>query len=328
MTFATPVLLTAFRRPDMTARVLSAIARNRPARLFISFDGARSDNAEELRLVEATRALVDDLVTWPCDLQIQSSDTNLGCRLGMTTALDWFFSQVEEGIVLEDDCLPHPDFFPYCAELLERFRDEPHVMCISGDNSIHLRTPGFRKPSYSFVRQPLVWGWATWRSAWEHYDRDLVRWAQVRLSGDRVRDLFADPIERAIQVQTLDKLLLQGRPDTWDFQWGFTLSEARGLCVVPRTNLIQNIGFSADATHTRSAADPRANVPGVGILPLRHPRSVRESRRNSRTITDHIHGGAELRRQRRFHRRAAQSLRFRFGALRDRWTNRNLSSVG
>lgn len=176
---ATPVLRLTFNRPDTTAQVLEAIRDARPEQLFVASDGPRPHVANDADRVAQTRAVVERLVDWPCRIEHRYSDTNQGCRVGVSSAISWFFEHVEEGIILEDDCVPHPDFFGYCTELLERYRDDERVMSIGGSNTVELSLSD-QRATYCFVSQPLVWGWATWRNAWQDYDSDLDRWRAIR----------------------------------------------------------------------------------------------------------------------------------------------------
>lgn len=264
-----PVLLTVWRRPESARRVVDALRVARPARLFIASDGPGDEHDEALVL--ETRREVLAGVDWNCEIETLHRERNLGCRLAMAGAIDWFFDRVPEGIILEDDCLPHPDFFPYCAELLARYRDDYRVMHIGGDNSTGLDWEG--EESYRFVRWPQVWGWATWRRAWRHYDRDLTAWA-VATRGWRARRVIPDAIDRETWMPILRKLRETGEPDTWDYQWVATNLRLGGVSIVPRSNLITNTGFGAGATHTHDPGHARAHRPTQPLLPLVHPGSV------------------------------------------------------
>lgn len=260
-----PVLLVVWNRPAETRRVLEALRPVRPSRLYVACDGPRSN--EEAHLVDEVRELVATMVDWPCQVLTNYSSTNSGCRVGVTRAIDWFFEHEDEGIILEDDCIPHPDFFPFCDEILARYRNDDRVMHIAGDNTAAVTIP--QDWSYCFVRYPHIWGWATWRRAWRHYDRDLKGWSAFRNS-EQLPDLFPEPEMRETWVPIFNRLLDEGIPDTWDWQWAATTLMRNGLCIQPTRNLISNIGFNERATHTRRAS-VRAEAPLESILPLRHP---------------------------------------------------------
>jgi hypothetical protein len=275
-------LLIAWRRPHHTRRVLDALRVVRPERLFVAVDGPDEDaRPGESAAVAATIDVIESSVDWPCTVSRRYSPSNQGCREGVSSAIDWFFGEAEEGVILEDDCVPHPEFFRFTAELLRRYRDDARVMSIAGDNSAGLRSS--RSSSYTFVRYPQIWGWATWRRAWQRYDRDLAGYARARASGDW-RRMVPDPAERAYFERVLDGILDAGTPDTWDYQWVATLLQHGGLSVHPRVNLVSNIGFGPEAVHTTNTQHRRADVPTESILPLGHPLRVRLDRSASRFV--------------------------------------------
>ena len=263
----TPVVMMVFNRPELSRRVFEAVREARPAKLLVVADGPRDtrpDDAENCRL---TRAIVTN-VDWPCELVTNFSDVNLGCKKRVSSGLDWVFGEVEEAIILEDDCLPHPDFFPYCAELLEKYRHDDRIFHIAGN---HFRTTGERNPdSYYFSRYSFIWGWASWRRAWKHYDVEMKLWPAIR-DGGWLRDFLGDE-SMARRFTREFQEIYDGKVDTWDFQWGLACWINSGLSIRPHVNLISNIGFSADATHTKDADNPAANRPTEPMaFPLRHP---------------------------------------------------------
>lgn len=300
------VLLLTFNRPDLTAETLKAISTYRPAKLFVASDGPRPFVAEDRELVDHTRSLIEQHVSWPCEIHRLYRGKNLGLREGVIQAIDWFFEHVDEGIILEDDCVPHPDFFGYCEELLERYRDDERVWCIQGDNSAQLDLEG--NASYGFIKYALVWGWATWKRAWIHFDRDLEIWQKVR--GTRaVTELWPDRIERRINQQILDDLV-RNPSVTWDYQWAFTVAWHRGLTTVPRVNLIRNVGWGReDATHTKGRGK-RANASTASILPLRHPPSVTRDRGAERqALYSKIFGAARFSLRYQIRKHARKTIR-------------------
>ncbi len=260
-----PVAFLIFNRPQQTQRVFEAIRAARPMRLLVVADGPRADRVGESERCAQTRAIVDR-IDWPCEVQRNFAETNLGCKRRIASGLTWVFQQVEEAIVLEDDCLPHASFFPYCAELLDRYRNDPRVMAISGDNF------GFEKQrnnSYYFSRYVHVWGWASWRRAWNLYDVEMKLWPIFR-DGGWLADLFANPRDQLGWRTALDATF-QGKNDTWDYQLSFAAFINHMLAIVPTRNLVTNIGFGADATHTGGHV-PYANLALETMeLPLKHP---------------------------------------------------------
>ena len=264
MSFSTPVLLIAFNRPESTARVLRSLAEIQPQKLYVACDGHRSGRPQEARRCEAVRALVSQM-DWPCDLQTLFQPSNLGCRAGVTTALDWFFEQEEEGIVLEDDIVADPTFFPFCQELLERYRHDERVGVIAANN--HQRRPPSDGSSYRFSIYSHCWGWASWRRAWRCNDPELRGWPAFR-DGQWLEKLGGKALARR-WGPWLDQLSA-GQIDTWDMIWQFSCWQQGFLTVIPAVELVENIGFGVDATHTLDERSPLGS-PGSLSFPLRHP---------------------------------------------------------
>jgi hypothetical protein len=266
-TFQTPVALIVFNRPKTTRKVFDAIAEIRPSRLLIVADGPRPDRAGEDELCAQVREVVQ-AVNWPCEVLTNFAGRNLGCQERVVSGLDWVFSQVEEAIILEDDCLPGSSFFAFCEELLNRYRGDSRVAAISGTNFLEKYFKS--EDSYYFSRLGGVWGWATWRSEWQRYDRHLKHWPYHRDEGT-LSEIFSDPRAVAYWTQVFDKMYDKSGPNTWDYQWLYTHLVNHSVTAVPKVNLVTNIGFGTDATHT-SQADPRLIVPSRTIVfPLRHP---------------------------------------------------------
>lgn len=266
MAFDTPVLLIAWRRPDSTKRVIEAIRPLAPSLVFVACDGPRANNIGEAELVDAVRRVIEAEIDWPCVLERRFSAFNQGCKIGVSSAIQWFFDHVEQGIILEDDCLPNQDFLPFCQSLLDLYRTDSRIWCISGSNFQRGQRRG--DGSYYFSRYMHCWGWASWRRCWNSYDRDLTRWSSLKNSG-LMETIFDDPDERAHWGLIWDRLLTESEPDTWDYQWLFTIFANGGLIAIPNTNLVKNIGFGPDATHTKEEfISTQADQP---LGPLVHP---------------------------------------------------------
>jgi hypothetical protein len=260
--------LIVFNRPHLTRAVFDAVSQVRPTSLFVIADGARNGKPGEEELCREVRSICSQ-VDWPCEVQTNFADTNLGCRDRVVTGLDWVFSLVEEAIILEDDCLPDPSFFPYCRELLDRYRGDPRISMISGTNMVEkdLKTDY----SYFFCQLGYIWGWATWRSAWRRYDRSLARWPEVKQSA-LLDQIFENPESVAYWSRTFDQMHTGTGVNTWDFQWIYTTLINNALTIVPSVNLISNIGFGPDATHTSTPSAVqwfRKSRPME--FPLKHP---------------------------------------------------------
>jgi hypothetical protein len=267
----TPVALIIFNRPDTTQKVFDEIAKARPPKLLVVGDGARSNRPGEAERVAAARAIIQQ-VNWPCEVLCNFSDRNLGCKARVSSGLDWVFEQVPEAIILEDDCLPDPSFFRFCEELLEKYREDRRVGMISGDNFQFGRK--YNEDSYYFSKYIHIWGWATWRDRWVGtYDVNLSSWPHVRDSGGLAK-LIENKKEAAVWTHIFNEVHL-GKIDTWDHQWAYA-NWVNGRCgILPTVNLISNIGFGADATHTVRTSH-LASLPRYTVdFPLLHPREFR-----------------------------------------------------
>ena len=265
----TPVALFVFNRPETTARVIEAVRAADPPLLLVVADGPRPDVPSDATACREVRALIDR-IDWPCPVRTNYADANLGCRARVASGIDWVFDEVPEAILLEDDTLPDPTFFRFAEELLGRYREDNRVMCISGDNFQRGRRRG--SASYYFSRYTHIWGWATWRRAWDRYDRDLTRWPTLRAEG-WLASVLRDPAEIEYWTNVFDRVA-RGDIDTWDYQWLFTCWVEGGLTVLPNRNLVTNIGFFPGATHT-SGDSALARIPTEPMgFPLVHPEHV------------------------------------------------------
>jgi len=272
MSFSVPLLLIAFNRPEPTARVFAVLRQLQPERLYVACDGPRPERPGEAERCSQVRELIEGSIDWPCELQTQYQAANLGCRRGVTAALDWFFDQVEEGIVLEDDILPDPSFFPFCQELLERYRHDTRIGAIAANN--HQRSAPADGSSYRFSIYSHCWGWASWRRAWRCNDPNLAGWPAFR-GGGWLEQLGGHEFAR-IWGGWLDALHA-GRIDTWDMVWQFSCWQQGLLTVIPEVELVENIGFTSEATHTIDERSPLAER-GAIAFPLRHPAVIQADR--------------------------------------------------
>jgi len=268
MSFGVPILLVAWRRPETLRQVIYAIRKVQPTRLYVACDGPSPGRPGEAEKVLATKKVIEDEINWSCHVECLYSEINQGCRLGVSRAISWFFDQVEEGIILEDDCVPHPDFFSYCDELLDRYRNDARIWWISGTNARLGSIPS--ENSYFISRYGHCWGWATWRTRWTHYDRDLSSLSSF-LKTHGFHSLFPDRRQAHFWRKQLLRLRDVHYPDTWDYQWSYTCLINGGLSVVPSSNLVSNIGFDQDATHTKNSYGALCTQVTQSIMPLRHP---------------------------------------------------------
>jgi hypothetical protein len=281
----TPVVFIIFKRPNTTEKVFEIIRQAKPPKLFVIADGARPDIPEEAEKCAAARAIIDR-VDWDCKILKNYSEINLGCAKRVSSGLDWVFQQVEEAIILEDDCLPHPTFFRFCEELLEYYRHDERIMSISA-----LSVPNRAKlesNSYFFSRYQRSWGWATWKRAWQYFDFEMNMWSLVK-NTNWLENIFENTNDIKDWTRILESVS-QDNVDTWDYQWMFSCWVQGGLSILPNVNLVNNIGFGAESTHTNNIMDRRANLAVQSInFPIQHPQFVTRDLQADFFIQTHVH---------------------------------------
>jgi hypothetical protein len=262
------VLFIIFNRPDTTTVAFDRLRQVRPARLYVAADGPRASREGEEELCRAARQ-VTELVDWPCEVKRLYRDHNLGCGKGVSGALNWFFYHEERGIIIEDDIVPHPDFFGYCHELLDHYNDKPEVMHINGCNFQQgvKRSDG----SYYFSAFPHVWGWASWRRAWKTYDLNLSD-VNYFYNLKKLRRYFSDKNITRWWYQIFFRMN-QKQIDTWDYQWNYAIWNSGGKVITPNMNMIRNVGFGADATHTHDTNSRFADLETFPVGKIIHPSS-------------------------------------------------------
>lgn len=282
-----PILFLVFNRPDTTAKVFERIRAAKPPRLYVAADGPREGLTGELKACQRVRDIVTQ-VDWPCELKTLFQDRNLGCKIGVSTAISWFFEHEPEGIILEDDVLPDPSFFDYCDALLEKYRFDERVGMISGSNLISSRVDC--RESYFFSKIPLIWGWAAWRRSWQPYDVALKNWPAWDRSRGLQKLFPRKPLVISYWRDAFNRVF-DGKLNTWDYQLMFTRWSNGGLTIIPKNNLTDNLGYGVNATHTSQ------NKPACLIdspitrlnFPLTHPAQVQASDTRDLLIFKHVH---------------------------------------
>lgn len=302
MSFSKPVAFIIFNRPDLTEIVFEAIRQAKPKKLLVVADGPRF--TEEAEKCEKARAVIGR-VDWECEVLTNFSDTNLGCKRRVSSGLDWIFSEVEEAIILEDDCLPAPSFFDFCQTLLDKYKHDERIMMIGG---INFQPDNHRNDySYYFSKYVHIWGWASWRRAWEHYDVDIKTWQEYKNLG-LMDSVCNDPDEKKYWSDIFDKVY-DGGIDTWDYQWVYTCWSQNALSILPHFNLISNIGFRLDATHTINDS-PYANQPTTDIWQIKHFPFVARSQDADQYTFDNHYGGKQIRENRTLTHRIRRKLSY------------------
>lgn len=241
-----PVLMIVFNRPETTQRVFEAVRAYQPKHLYVSADGPRSDHPEDAARIQEVRNIFER-IDWPCKLFTHFLPENRGCRYAPPEGISWFFENEEQGVILEDDCLPSQDFFRFAEKLLDKYHDNEKIMHIGGANFQNGRRKTER--SYYFSNSPHIWGWATWRRAWKYYDVDMKTFPDYVKSGKIKKRLPGRPYQQWRYLQQMDATYNHSPYfRTWDWQWTFTLFDLEGIAIIPEYNMISNIGFSG--THT------------------------------------------------------------------------------
>ena len=287
----TPIAFIVFNRPDLTRRTFERIREQRPSILFVIADGPHAEVPTDVERCAEVRDIVSQ-VDWPCEVHYDWAEANLGLKARVSSGIDWVFTQTDRTIILEDDCVPHEDFFGFCEALLDRYESDERVFGITGSNfqDGHIRGTG----SYYFSRFNPLWGWATWKRAWEPFDVDMGFWSDWHDSGGFDKT-FPQLEEREYWDEQFESAR-DGRVDSWGYPWiAFNLYSG-GLTATPNANLISNVGFGQDSTHLKGQT--RAGFRPVSDLgPLIHPESVEPDTEADWYLYEHRFGGAVRRRR-------------------------------
>ncbi len=265
-----PVLLIVYNRPDFVEHQLKLLLKQpNVSTIYIAGDGPKKTSKDRARVTEV-KTVVKRLSTKTSDkvsqrIKTHFSPKNQGCQRGVESAINWFFEHETQGIILEDDCRPDPTFFVYCGELLEKYQADVRIGMISGTKPVQSVTI---KDSYFFSRHSMVWGWATWKRAWQDYQA-VKQQGLVWLQGEAIRSALLELISLS-QLKTIEKVL-RGEIDTWDYIWYLTNLVQSRYCILPSHNLISNVGFLPDATHTKLKTT-QSELPVLPLrMPLKHP---------------------------------------------------------
>jgi hypothetical protein len=288
--FTTAVLFLIFNRPETTARVFEAIRQARPSRLYVASDGPRKNRPDDVDRIESVRKIATT-IDWRCDVKILFREENLGCKIAVSNAISWFFEHEEFGIILEDDCVPHQDFFEFCSNLLELYANDDRVSVITGNNFQNGQIRG--EASYYFSKYNHCWGWATWRRAWQYYQGELPFWPNWKRSDGWIASC-PDNVERRYWATIFDQAF-EGAIDSWAYPWTACVWKHGGLTATPNVNLVTNIGFGVDATHTHHPNAHQASVPTEALPAIVHPELIEQDRSADRYVFDHAFGGRLLR---------------------------------
>jgi hypothetical protein len=261
-----PILLIIFNRPETTKRVFESIRQAKPTKLFIAADGPRNTRIGEEKLCSDTRKIVEK-IDWSCDVYRNYSEKNLGCYTSVPRAISWFFENVNNGIILEDDCLPNQSFFSYCESLLDKYKNGENIMLISGDNFQNYQTEP--TDSYYFSKYANIWGWASWKRAWKSFINEFTTIDDSKMK-EKIKLAFSTNEERDYWLNFYKKIK-KGKFDNWDAKWFLSIIYNDGICLTPTINLIENIGFGNDATNTKNGEGSNLQIKSKILSDIRHP---------------------------------------------------------
>lgn len=285
-----PVVFIVYKRPEQTKRVLESIRLARPKRLYVVADGAKSSSAVELEAVAAVRSLIDG-VDWDCEVFTDYSDRNLGLRERTISGLNWVFSREGRAIILEDDCLASPSFFRFCEDLLERYGEDESVAGVGGTNAF-LPIGDNSAGSYSFSQYPAVWGWATWSRVWGKFSDSLPA---LKANDLNRFNNFAPTLKSRVYWAARFEDVRKFRLDTWDYQLAYLCMTERALWAIPNKNLISNIGFGTEASHTVSSNSRFARLSAGNLhFPLKHPARIETSTEYDSLVRSELHKGGKF----------------------------------
>ena len=267
-----PTLITAWNRPEKIDALIRSLKIIKPKKLYFSCDGPKNKSSYELIKIEKTRKIINENIDWDCSLEKKFNKDNLGCRFNMINSINWIFEKNETAIILEDDCIPNPDFFKFCFYLLKRHKNDKDIWNINGTNLQNGIKRG--NSSYYFSRYFHSWGWATWRDRWNKIDDELKNY-EVFKNSNNLDNFFLNKSEKKYWINIWDNLKYHNKPDSWAYRWLYTCISNRGLSITPNINLINNIGFDNEATNTKILINNKTGINNIKIFDdfgiLKHP---------------------------------------------------------
>ena len=285
MSYNTPILFLVFNRPEKTQIIFDIIKKLKPKKLYISADGPRKNRIKDNLLCDQVRSIVKK-INWDCEQKIKFNNTNLGCKINVIESIDWFFSNVEEGIILEDDCVPSESFFYFCEELLSKYKNNEKIMQINGFNS-GLNSYLDTDDSYYFSKLNTTWGWATWRRAWQKFDYNLESYIEFKQKG-KIKEFYKDKGISKWMEKYLDKTFNK-EDNIWSINWAFSILKNSGLCITPNINLIENIGFDKQSTSGKTEIfNEWQETKSFEIQSITHPREIEHNLKLDRLVFNTI----------------------------------------
>ena len=303
------ILLITFNRLDTTKQVFEAIKKSQPPRLYIASEGLKSEKPGVSEKVQEVRDFIMNSIDWECEVFTRFRDENPGCKYAVTGAISWFFENEEMGIILEDDCVPNHSFFPFCQDLLQKYKNDERVMMITGTNYLFLNYE--MDDSYFFSKYYIIWGWATWKRAWNLYEIEIHDYPKKK-SEKQLEWIYSDNLLIKIYY-TMFQQAYNNELDAWDIQWWYTCIFQNGLCIVPKYNLISNIGdyglFATGGTYDEFLRMPTKAIDYHNII---HPQHVVENGVYDRITIERLYGKY---RKRNIYKKILPLIRYHFQNL-------------
>lgn len=280
----TPILLVIFNRPDKVKQLIDSLRKVKPTIVYVSADGPRKNVITDAARCANARTTINQ-IDWPCKVVTNFHEANTGSDFGPEKALNWFFDNVEEGIILEDDCIAHPDFFRFAQDMLSRYRNNEQIMLISGNNFQNgiIRGDG----SYYFSKYPNTWGWASWKRAWKNYDTNTAGYDDFLKSG-KINTICQSSAEKKFWLKFFNQIHTH-KLEHWDIKWSFAVWNNDGIVIIPNVNLVKNIGFGLDATHTLNENEKTMVVNAVELGEIIHPKVIQVDREADAYIFHHLY---------------------------------------
>lgn len=274
-----PILFLTFNRIDTTKLVFEQIKQVKPNKIYLASDGARDkidkNNITESKKVDDIRKYLLENISWDCDIKTRFLMQNNGCKIAVSNAIEWFFANEEQGIILEDDCLPNESFFRFCDEMLDRYKDNDKIFMVSGWSALDFdkKAKASLECDYYFSKYNHIWGWASWARAWKKYERENNNFKED------FKKIEFDTIKEKNEFKKVLSLYFRGEIDTWDYPFTFSIWKNNGLCIYPKNNMIKNIGFNRDdATHTNGESKFQYMNAYDLDFPLKHPDTMERNK--------------------------------------------------
>ena len=285
----TPIAFIVYNRPIYTDKTFEIIRSQKPKKLFLIADGPNPFKNNDNEACQKVRKIVEN-INWDCEVYSNYSKKNLGLKNRVSSGLNWVFSNVDKAIILEDDCVAHPDFFVFCEEILKYYENDERISVVTGNNFQDGKVSG--QASYYFSKYPHCWGWATWRRSWRFYNGDISFWPKWKLSQDWLKK-HSLQIERIYWEKIFNKVF-KGEIDSWAYPWTLSNWYFGGLTVTPNKNLVSNIGFGEDATHTKSKKSKFYKMQVHKLGNLKHPTVIKRDNKFDNYVFFNHYGGKNL----------------------------------